>query len=116
MKNTAVLFGASGVLLGALGAHGLGPVLSETALNSFKTGILYQLIHAVALLALPGHLTNKWTVQFWTWGILCFSFSIYFLSVDELFGLNLSFLGPITPIGGLLLIAGWLSLFKLPKS
>ena len=51
MKYLIAFFGASAVLLGALGAHTLAPYMEASALNSFKTGVLYQLVHTVALLA-----------------------------------------------------------------
>ena len=53
----------------------------------------------------------KWTGWLWMAGILCFSGRLYFLAVRDWLGLNLSWLGPITPIGGLLFISGWLTLF-----
>ena len=111
MKRIAAIFGGLAVILGALGAHALQEVLAPQALDSFKTATTYQLFHAIALIALPSSEKFIWTARCWVAGILLFSFSIYGLALDELVGLNLSFLGPITPLGGLFLIAGWISLW-----
>ena len=112
----AIFFAVTAVALGALGAHALKEVLTESQLHSFETGVRYQLFHALALLVLAlnaqkfnPHLKKSLTLM--ATGICCFSFSIYLLSVQEAVGISLSFLGPITPIGGLLLISSWLVLF-----
>ncbi len=107
MKYLVSFFGASAVLLGALGAHTLAPYMEASALNSFKTGILYQLVHSVALFASLKSDVPNWARYSWCIGIVLFSFSIYLLSTDELLGLHLNFLGPITPIGGLAFVVGW---------
>lgn len=111
MKRIAAIFGGLAVILGALGAHALKDLLDATAMESFKTATMYQLFHAIALIALPSSEKFIWTARCWIAGIFLFSFSIYGLVLDELVGVNLSFLGPITPLGGLLLIAGWISLW-----
>ena len=108
MKNRIALLGATAVALGALGAHSLKGVLEPSSLESYKVAVLYQLIHTLALLALASTDYKQVTANLWTAGILLFSGSIYALALDELLGMSLSFLGPITPLGGLLLIAGWL--------
>ena len=112
----AIFFAVTAVALGALGAHALKEVLTKSQLHSFETGVRYQLFHALALLVLAlntekfnQHLKKSLTLM--TAGICCFSFSIYLLSIPEAVGISLSFLGPITPIGGLLLISAWLLLF-----
>ena len=110
MKKTIAVLGALAVALGALGAHALKDVLDATSLASYRTAVLYHLFHSIALLALIRGNYKRITAQLWLWGILLFSGSIYLLVTDELLGLSLSFLGPITPVGGLLLIGGWLSL------
>lgn len=112
MKRIAAIFGGLAVILGALGAHALKDLLDATALESFKTATMYQLFHAIALIALPSSEKFIWTARCWVAGILLFSFSIYGLVLDELVGVNLSFLGPITPLGGLSLILGWGFLWK----
>ena len=111
MKRIAAIFGGLAVILGALGAHALKDLLDATAMESFKTATMYQLFHAIALIALPSSEKFIWTARCWIAGIFLFSFSIYGLVLDELVGINLSFLGPITPLGGLFLIAGWISLW-----
>jgi uncharacterized membrane protein YgdD (TMEM256/DUF423 family) len=110
MKKTIAILGALAVALGALGAHALKDVLEPTSLASYKTAVLYHLLHSIALLALTRGDYKRITAHLWLWGILLFSGSIYLLATDELLGITLSFLGPITPVGGVLLIGGWLSL------
>ena len=112
----AIFFTVTAVALGALGAHALKEVLTESQLHSFETGVRYQLFHALALLVLALNAEKfnqhlKKSLVLMTAGICCFSFSIYLLSIQEAVGISLSFLGPITPIGGLLLISAWLVLF-----
>ena len=112
---TGALFGFLAVVLGALGAHALKTVLNETSLDSFRTGVAYQMYHALFLLFL-GSTTRledraKKPVYFLVLaGILCFSFSIYALTTGPLAGLDFSSIGWITPVGGGLLISGWLLL------
>ncbi len=114
--NIAISLAVTAVGLGALGAHALKDILSNTELHSFETGIRYQLFHAITLLILAlnperfNHHLKKSLILMNT-GICLFSFSIYMLSIQNLIGVSLSFLGPITPIGGLLLIASWILLF-----
>ncbi|MGB2445723.1 MAG: DUF423 domain-containing protein, partial [Schleiferiaceae bacterium] len=93
MKRIAAIFGGLAVILGALGAHALKDLLDTTAMESFKTATMYQLFHAIALVALPSNEKFIWTARFWIAGILLFSGSIYFLVFDELIGMNLSFIG-----------------------
>ena len=80
MKYLIAFFGASAVLLGALGAHTLAPYMEASALSSFKTGVLYQLVHTVALLASSKSTFPIWARYSWCLGIVLFSFSIYLLS------------------------------------
>eukprot|EP00035_Acanthoeca_spectabilis_P019861 m.429984 g.429984 ORF g.429984 m.429984 type:complete len:112 (-) comp17102_c0_seq1:116-451(-) len=101
----AAVLGASGVTLGAFGAHALKETLAARGTtDSWKTAVLYQLVHAVALLALPENRAGT-TVQLWTAGSILFSGSIYGLSLG-----GPRILGPVTPIGGLCFIGGWLLL------
>ena len=98
------------VALGAFAAHALESEISERYLNVFETGVKYQFYHGLALLIL-GAIYNeklKWTYRLWLWGNIIFSVSLYFLSLNELMGENLKKLGAITPIGGLLMITGWI--------
>jgi len=112
----AIFFAVTAVALGALGTHALKEVLTASQLDSFETGVRYQLFHALALLLLALN-TDKFnqhmrkSLILMTAGICCFSFSIYLLSIQDVIGIPLAFLGPITPMGGLLLISAWLVLF-----
>lgn len=115
----AALLMALTVVLGALGAHALERVLEPAQLDSFNTGVRYMAWHALGILLvqlLPVHFASA-KVQLWTSrlllaGIICFSFSIFLLNLRFLLGIEklAAVLGPITPIGGLLFIAGWLVL------
>jgi len=112
---SATLLALSAVVLGALGAHALEGSLSAQALDSYKTAVRYQMWHALALLflslcgnTLPG---LKLIFRFWLTGIILFSGSIYLLSTQALWGDAPGWLGPLTPLGGGALIAGWAVLF-----
>ncbi len=112
----AVIIGSSAVALGALGAHALKKILSVDALASFETAVRYQLLHAVLLIVLTLFSSKYkvlWTLRLLVFGILCFSGSIYLLLLNDAFNWGVNFLWPITPIGGLALIFGWLSLIWL---
>jgi len=112
----AIFFAVIAVALGALGAHALKEILTENQLLSFETGVRYQFLHALAILLLALN-ADKFTYRLKTSlhlmiaGVCCFSFSIYLLSIQHTLGISLSFLGLITPIGGLLLISAWIVLF-----
>ncbi|XMO87278.1 DUF423 domain-containing protein [Algibacter sp. AS12] len=109
---TGAIFGMLSVIFGAFGAHALKKILSSEQLQSFEVGVKYQMYHAIVLLALglnPEYTTSAIHVCF-TLGIILFSFSIYGLILSEAKGKKMRFLGPITPIGGLLLVTGWLLL------
>lgn len=112
--SIAALLAFLSVALGAFGAHSLNELLTTEKLNSFETGVRYQFYHSLALLII-GLNANKLNAtaligKFMLIGIVFFSFSIYLLSLQELIGINLSILGPITPIGGGLLMISWLIL------
>ena len=109
------VLGIIAVLGGAFGAHALKEVLTSEQLMSFNTGVRYQLIHAVVLLFIFLLMTKyenkqfKIAAQLIFWGVILFSGSIYILTLKNLIGLELlKYVGPITPIGGLLIITGWL--------
>lgn len=113
--TVASIYGASSVILGAFGAHALKKVLSDSALSSFETGVKYQMYHALLLLIVGfffSFSTKLESTMAWMFmvGTFLFSVSIYLLSMSELINMNLRFLGPITPLGGLLLIIGWVLL------
>ena len=111
----AAVFGFVAVILGAMGAHALEGRLSPEQLDSFATAVRYQMWHALALLfvfATAERLKHfRLVATLWTLGIILFSGSIYLLNMQVIWNINLSWLGPVTPLGGLLLIAGWLGLF-----
>ncbi len=109
---TALSFGFISIVLGAFGAHALKKVLTVDQLNSFEVGVRYMMYHALFLLflgttsiVLPEQKNVIYNLTLA--GTLFFSVSIFLLSTQELSGFNFKFLGPITPIGGLLLIAAW---------
>lgn len=117
MKNSIIVawaagFGFTAVILGALGAHALKSILTPDDLEAFETAVRYQMWHAIVLLILglaPLKLKFlKAAVYCFIIGILLFSGSIYLLSTSELSGTHWSFLGPVTPLGGLLMIIAWL--------
>lgn len=109
-------FGVTAIVLGAFSAHALKVSLSIEQLSSFETGVKYQMYHALFLLIISynSHITDKFkkTLFYLIFsGVMLFSGSIYLLSTRAISGLELKFLGPITPIGGMLLIIGWTLLF-----
>ncbi len=98
--------GATGVGLGAFGAHGLQDVVSDPhLLEVWETAARYHLLHAVALLALASHPTRSvWGPRLFAFGIAIFSGSLYLLALTDI-----RWLGAVTPLGGVLLIAGWVA-------
>ncbi len=112
---TGIAFGTLAIILGAFGAHGLEQKLSIASQNSYETAVKYQMYHALFLLvlahidAMPG-MSVKPVFYLIVSGIIAFSFSIYLLSTSELTGLKISYLGLMTPFGGILLISGWILL------
>lgn len=122
MNRTQLMIGAIltglGVALGAFGAHGLQDITSdEKIIHGFQTGVEYQLWHAFALLItgilskeIPGRLLKSAAFCFTT-GIILFSGSLYLLTYLKIEESNLKRIaGPITPVGGLFFIGGWLLL------
>lgn len=112
----AIFFGMTGIIFGALAAHTLSNFLSTEKITSFQTGVKYQIFNSLFLLIISLNINkfNKrisYSFKLITMGILFFSFSIYALSLKEIINKDLSFLGPVTPIGGLLIIIGWFNIF-----
>lgn len=110
------LLGLLAVVFGAFGAHLLKKTFTEDQLNSFETGVKYQMYHALLLLMLSFNLNletglEKAIIYCIIIGIILFSFSIYGLCISASKGNKIKILGPITPIGGLLLVTGWGLLF-----
>ena len=117
IKIVAIL-GALGVGIGAFGAHGLKPYLDVAQTETFKTATLYHFIHIVAMLTIAMNSTrskvNNLSFYLFLAGVFCFSGSLYILSTRHLYGGDTwNFVGPITPIGGLLFIFGWLNLLRV---
>lgn len=106
------IYGTLAVIFGAFGAHVLKKKLSEDLLKSFETGIKYQMYHAIILIisgiVFP-FIDVLQQVMAWCFiiGVFFFSFSIYGLTLSAAGGKKMKFLGPVTPLGGLLLIIGW---------
>lgn len=113
---SGTLSAALAVVLGAFGAHALKEVLSPESLNTFETGVRYQIYHSFALLTV-GLLYAFWPVKalrmatiLFIVGIVLFSGSIYLLVFLKNAGVGLGPVGILTPIGGLFFIAGWLAM------
>ncbi len=106
------LYGLLAVVFGAFGAHALKKSFSEEQLKSFETGVKYQMYHGILLLVLGfniGFTTPLETYMAYCFilGVFLFSFSIYGLCLSASKGRKLKWLGPVTPLGGLLLVIGW---------
>ena len=101
----SAISGFTGVAIGAFGAHGLREILSPQMLEVYKTGVLYQLIHSVVLLALSLNTLIKAKLPsiFFLVGIILFSFSLYLYSTS-----GIKFFAMITPVGGFCFLIGWL--------
>ncbi|WP_309641893.1 DUF423 domain-containing protein [Flavobacterium sp.] len=114
--TTATFLGMTAIILGAFGAHALKKVLNLEQLNTFETGVKYQMYHALFLMFVGlsesiAEKTKKMIFYFITTGVLLFSGSIYLLATQNVTTINFKPIGFVTPIGGLLLIVGWLWLF-----
>ncbi len=116
MKELALISGSIlgilSIVLGAFGAHALKKVLSEERLSSFEVGVRYQMYAALTLLIVGYNFKfvesyENWAVYGLLFGCFLFSGSIYLLSFKDKWKANLRFLGPVTPLGGLLMIVGW---------
>jgi uncharacterized membrane protein YgdD (TMEM256/DUF423 family) len=111
----AAFFGALAVIFGAFGAHTLKNIINEKQLDVWQTAVQYHFYHTFALLFLAtfSRFRNR-IINFSSWcfvtGILFFSGSLYLISLQDVLNVSTRILGPITPIGGLFFILGWLSL------
>ena len=116
--KTAAILGAITVAMGAFAAHSLKEIISDYALGIFETGVRYQFYHVFALFIVgilykeyPGKLL-KWAGALFIVGIVLFSGSLYLLTaVKAMVQPGFTWIGPITPLGGLCFILGWLCLF-----
>ncbi|XOV68345.1 MAG: DUF423 domain-containing protein [Fluviicola sp.] len=108
---TAVVLILISIILGAMAAHALEKVLNSDQIASFETGVRYTMYHGLAFLVLGLSAYRlprlTWVFRLQLAGVILFSGSIFLLSLQPLLGVSLRFLGPITPIGGILMIAGW---------
>lgn len=114
-----VSFALLAVILGAFASHALKNHFEVAVLQSFETGIRYMMYHGLALLILSqmSVAQNPWIFRLFFWGVIFFSFSIFALCLGKLTTYDLSWVGPITPIGGSLLIIGWaMLLWKIIKN
>lgn len=110
---TGSLFGLLAIILGAFAAHGLEKSITKDAIETFQTGVRYQMYHAILLLfvgstGLLTTKTKKWIYYSVVLGVLLFSGSIYGLSTNALTGFDFKMIGFVTPIGGLCLIISWI--------
>jgi uncharacterized membrane protein YgdD (TMEM256/DUF423 family) len=110
--TAGALLAAVAVILGAFGAHYLKKIVTPESLQTFETGVRYHFYHAFALLA-AGILYEafaskflKWAGNFFLAGIVLFSGSLYLLCLQPAW----RWLGPVTPLGGLCFILGWIFL------
>lgn len=106
-RRVASLLGFCGVLFGAFGAHLLRGVLEKSGMTqTWQTGVLYHLLHAVVLLVLSGwRPVPRTAYHLILGGVIVFSGSLYALALT-----NIKWLGAITPLGGVGMLAGWLVL------
>tara|TARA_B110000285_G_scaffold62039_1_gene71432 strand:+ start:2245 stop:2628 length:384 start_codon:yes stop_codon:yes gene_type:complete len=107
----AILLILLAIVLGAFAAHALKDLISEKYQQTFETGVRYQMYMGISLFIIGLNyakigISNKLPIQLIIIGVLLFSLSLYFISLQEIIG-KFIFLGPITPVGGVLMIAGW---------
>ncbi|WP_405294003.1 DUF423 domain-containing protein [Algibacter sp. Ld11] len=113
---TAAILGVTSIILGAFGAHGLKALISPESVQTFETGVRYQMYHALFLLFVGSttYISVKSKAKIFylvVVGLLFFSGSIYGLSTNVLTGFDFKTIGVITPVGGLLLIVAWVLVF-----
>lgn len=112
---TAAIFGILAVILGAFGAHKVKEIISTSQLDTWHTAVQYHFYHTLALLFLStfarfkNNLINISSYCF-VLGIIFFSGSLYLIALKDVLNINTRIIGPITPLGGLLFICGWIGL------
>ncbi|OBQ57284.1 DUF423 domain-containing protein [Tamlana sp. s12] len=109
---TGAILGMLSIILGAFGAHGLKALITESSIQTFETGVRYQMYHAFLLLIIGGtgfmsFKAKKAIYYLVLVGVIFFSGSIYGLATNALTSFDFKVIGFITPIGGLLLILAW---------
>ncbi len=113
---TGIIFGFFSIVLGAFGAHALKKELNIDQIASFEVGVRYMMYHALFLIFIgtaPMLLPKQKSMVYYftVFGTILFSGSIFLLTTGTITGMNFKFLGPITPLGGLLLILAWVMTF-----
>ncbi len=110
--RAAAILGALAVLLGAFGAHGLKSALGAAMIAVYETAVRYHFYHALAILAVAAAADCfasgawwRWACRAWVAGVILFSGSLYLLMIS-----GVKWLGAVTPVGGSVLIAGWICL------
>nr|WP_288934027.1 DUF423 domain-containing protein [uncultured Allomuricauda sp.] len=126
MNRTILLVGIAmgmlAIILGAFGAHGLEKLVDAEAIDTFETGVKYQMYHALFLLFLGlwngiAVKAKKMVFTLVLLGVVLFSFSIYLLALNSLTSFDFKIIGFLTPIGGVLMISGWAVLaYKILKT
>ncbi len=111
--SVGIIFGVLAVMLGAFGAHGLESLIEADAIDTFETGVRYQMYHALFLLILANTKlldegSKKLIFYLIVSGVVLFSFSIYLLATNDLTGFDFKKIAVLTPVGGVLLISGWI--------
>jgi uncharacterized membrane protein YgdD (TMEM256/DUF423 family) len=98
------LLGFLGVVLGAFGAHAFKSAMTQDMIEIYKTGVLYHLIHSIVILGIGFYADSRFNKAaiFFMIGIILFSFSLYLLAIT-----SISWLGIITPFGGISFLIGW---------
>ncbi|MEC5157727.1 DUF423 domain-containing protein [Chryseobacterium sp. MP_3.2] len=116
------VYGLISVILGAFGAHALKKIISADKLVSFETGVRYQM-YAAFFLLIVGYIlkfettAEKWISILMIAGTFIFSVSIYLMAFSDVVAIPSKIIGPITPLGGLLMIVSWvLLIFHFAKS
>lgn len=126
MNRTILLVGTAmgmlAIVLGAFAAHGLEKLVDAQAIDTFETGVKYQMYHALFLLFLGiwsglSLKPKKIVFTLILLGVVLFSFSIYLLALNSLTSFDFKIIGFLTPIGGVLMIMGWAVLaYKILKT
>ncbi|WP_293298763.1 DUF423 domain-containing protein [Allomuricauda sp.] len=112
---TGTFLGMLAIVLGAFGAHGLEKLVDSEAVDTFETGVRYQMYHALFLLFLGMYngvkiKAKKPVFILLLLGVVLFSFSIYLLALNSLTSFDFKIIGFLTPIGGVFLIMAWIYL------
>lgn len=119
---TGTIMGMVAIVLGAFGAHGLEKLVDKDAVDTFETGVRYQMYHALFLLFLAlyngiAEKTKKMVFVSVLLGVILFSCSIYLLALNKVTTFDFKVIGFLTPIGGVFMILGWMLLgYRIIKS